>query len=43
MYLTYDGHLDEIKEIINPTLFREEEFCSLVKYTNQHQIQSLAE
>ena len=36
MYLTYDEHLTGIKEMINLILFRAEDFCRLVKYTNQH-------
>jgi len=36
MYLTYEGHFAGIKEMINLTLFRAEDFCRLVKYTNQH-------
>jgi hypothetical protein len=36
IYLASDGHLAGIKEMINLTLFRAEDFCRLVKYTNWH-------
>jgi hypothetical protein len=36
MYLTYYMHLVGIKEMINLSLFRAEDFCGLVEYTNQH-------